>query len=115
MTNPSMAPRSPPGPTIFPLPDRPAWSSLCAATHPGRALGPAIATNKGTISLVRTGFNAATGLYTYNVVVPGNVYVIAFNFTHTKGTVCNIHLIQPGYNPNNYPVYTTAYLDLFKT
>jgi hypothetical protein len=81
---------------------------------PGPRTGPAIATNTGTITLNLTSYDATSGSYAYNVVVPAGIYTLAFTFSNTGGAVKNIQVLQPGYDPAGYPVYTTQYLDLLK-
>ena len=82
------------------------------ANAPGPRSGPAVATNAAPVTLNPTGYDPATGVHTFDAVVPAKTYTLAFSFTNTAGQVKNIHLIQPGYDPNNYPVYTTKYLNL---
>ena len=67
------------------------------------------------VSIVKTGFNAASGLNTYNVTVPSGVTKLGFAFTHTAGQVKNVQVIQPGYDPNNYPVFTNKYVNFLKS
>ena len=83
-------------------------------TAPGPRSGPAIASNSGTVTLSLGSDDPASGTYSYAVSVPAGIYTLALSFTHTAGAVKNIHLIQPGYDPASYPLYTTTYLNLLQ-
>ncbi len=84
------------------------------ANAPGPRTGPAIASNTAAVSLNQTSYDLTSGTYTYDVIVPAGIYTLAFSFANTGGAVKNIHVIQSGYDPANYPVYTSQYLNLLK-
>lgn len=79
-------------------------------------VGPYLAVaGQPKVSYVKTGYNPATGVNTYNVTVPPGVTKLGFAFTHTAGQVKNFHVIQPGYDPNNHPTFTNKYVNFLKS
>jgi hypothetical protein len=65
-------------------------------------------------TLSRVGFNASTHVFTYNVSVPQDALVLAFDFHHTAGQVRNIKVLQPGYSLSSYPTFRNEYLNLLR-
>ena len=80
------------------------------------ALGGAV-TNPSTSplpTLTKVGYDAATGLHTYDVVVPAGVLTLALDFRQTGGTLRNLKVLQPGYSLGSYPTIRNEYVDLLR-
>src|SRR5205085_1009727 len=81
-------------------------------TAPGGA--GTVPSNAPIPTLVKTGFNASTGLYTYDVNVPAGVLTLALDFKSTGGKVRNLHILQPGYSLSGYPTFSNEYVNLLR-
>jgi hypothetical protein len=60
-------------------------------------------------------YNAATNTTTADVILnasdSADGWYFGLRFTNSGGTVKNIQLIRPGYDPNNHPTFTTQFLN----
>ena len=65
-------------------------------------------------TLTKTGYDAATGVHTYDINVPAGVLTLALEFRNTGGTVRDVKILQPGYSLASYPTFSNEYLGLLR-
>ncbi|HEX8912987.1 MAG TPA: hypothetical protein VF796_11555 [Humisphaera sp.] len=70
---------------------------------------------KPGIKVARVSYNATTGLHTFTVDVPANVYNLTLRFTRTGGQVRNLKVFQPGYALSSTQAFTTRYVTFLKS
>lgn len=74
---------------------------------------PTIVFSSG-VTVTNQVYNAATHTVTADVNINAPSGAIKMTVTNTGGGASNIHLIRPGYDPSNPPVFTTNYLNFLK-
>src|SRR5687768_2164488 len=63
-------------------------------------------------TLSKLGFDAATGIHTYDINVPQGARTLALEFRNTSGSVRDIVILQPGYSLASYPTFSNEYRSL---
>lgn len=85
-----------------------------AARRSAPAGGATVPSTAPLPTLTKVGYNATTGLHTYDVNVPAGVLTLALDFRKTGGQVRNLKVLQPGYSLSAYPTFSNEYVNLLK-
>jgi hypothetical protein len=88
-------------------------------TLSGFSQGPG-GTPGGTVTFTNQAYNSTTGKTTVDLNVGalpggGNVTYLTLAFSSTGGTLQNLHIIRPGYDPANPPLYTNEFLSNYQS